>query len=187
MSGHQRAHLRAPFHAFVLFGDGQYVHKAHARNVSEGGMLLDEVPQYPAEEEVPLLFSLPTFPYFKDFDSVRLRNVKSLPFSGQVLRAHCSISRRLTETSSVDEVFRPAVGLRFTRVPDQTRDAIAEYVDAFQANLVYLQMLMDSWNSNEENRLKARLIADLLGYDELTKVAQLRARVNTDYRSLQWS
>lgn len=186
MKGHQRAHLRAPFRAWVLFGDGDYVHRAHAQNISEGGLLLDEIPQYPAQEETPIMFSLPTHPYFKDFDVIRLRNMKQELSVGTVLRGHCFISRRAGATSTVDEVFRPTIGLRFTQMSDEAKTHIAAYVEAFQANLIYLQMLMDSWNTSEEVRQKARLIADLLGYDDLPKISQLRARVNLDYRSLQW-
>ena len=184
--GHQRAHLRAPFRAWILFGDSEFVHRAHAQNISEGGLLLDEIPQYPAEEETPIMFSLPRFPYLKDFDVVRLRNLHSEMNEGVVLRGHCFISRRAGATSTVDEVFRPSVGLRFTNMPDDAKTLIAAYVATYQANLIYLQMLMDSWTTSEEIRLKARLIADLLGYENLTKVAQLRAQVNLDYRSLQW-
>lgn len=184
--GHQRAHLRAPFRSWVLFGDGDFVHKAHAQNISEGGILLDEIPQYPAMEETPIMFSLPLHPYFKDFEIPRLRNMAHELQAGEVLRANAFISRRLGETSEVDEVFRPSVGLKFTSMPEQSRDYIAQYVEAFQGNLIYLQMLMDSWTSSEDIRIRARLIADLLGYTDLPKVAQLRARVNSDYRSLQW-
>lgn len=184
--GHQRSHLRAPLRAWVLFGDGEYVHKARAQNISEGGLLLDQIPQYPQSEETPIMFALPLYPYFKDFDVPRLKSIHSILQPAEVLRGNCFLTRRTGETSSVDEVFSPAVGLRFTYMSDRSKDVIAQYVEAFQGNLIYLQMLMDSWNSGDEVRLKARLIADLLGYEEFKKISLLRARVNSDYRSLQW-
>lgn len=184
--GHQRAHLRAPFRAWILFGDGEYVHKAHSQNISEGGILLDQIPQYPQHEETPIMFALPLYPYFKDFDIPRLNSIQNILQPAEVLRGSCFLTRRTGETSSVDEVFSPAVGLRFTYMPERSKDIIAQYVEAFQGNLIYLQMLMDSWNSGDEVRVKARLIADLLGYEEYSKISLLRARVNSDYRSLQW-
>lgn len=184
--GHQRAHLRAPFNAWVLYGDDDFVHRAHARNISEGGILLDEVPQYPAQEETPIMFMLPDIPRLKDFELPQLRHVLRDPFPATQVRARCFLSRRTGETSTVEEVFRPTAGLRFTRLGEADKAKLANYVEIFTANLIYLQMLMDSWNTNQEIKLKARLIAELLGYSDTPKMAQLRARVASDYRSLQW-
>jgi hypothetical protein len=52
--------------------------------------------------------------------------------------------------------------------------------------LIYLQMLIDSINTNEKNLLKIRLLATILHYPEDIKIAELYKTVLHDYKSLQW-
>ncbi len=184
--GHQRAHLRAPFREPVLYASEGFVHKARARNVSEGGLLLDQVPHLPAEDEVALMLALPQFPHFRHFDLQRLREFSRDLFPAKVIRLHCQMARRTGETTSVDEVFRPGMGVRFMGDIGPQQKLIAEYVETFTANLAFLQVLMDSWTTNEETREHALELARVLGYGETKKVAELRAQVTRDYVSLQW-
>ena len=65
---YQRKHLRAPYKEPVLYVDDNFVFKASTLNISEGGLLLDQIPHFPEDEdEVPIMLSLPQFPYFKNF------------------------------------------------------------------------------------------------------------------------
>ena len=56
----------------------------------------------------------------------------------------------------------------------------------FASNLVYLQTLIDSFNTDDEIKERVRALAEILGYDQIEKIAQLRAQVGHDYKSLQW-
>ena len=72
---YQRTHLRAPFKEAVLYVDDNFVFKAHTINISEGGMLLDQIPHFPEDgKEVSLLISLPQFPYFKNYSLEKLNS-----------------------------------------------------------------------------------------------------------------
>ncbi len=44
----------------------------------------------------------------------------------------------------------------------------------------------DSFNSDEETKVKARMLAGILGYKEVDRIAHLRSVVSLDYKSLQW-
>ncbi|MFP5458113.1 MAG: PilZ domain-containing protein [Bacteriovoracia bacterium] len=184
--GYQRAHLRAPYPEPVLFGDGDFVHRARALNISEGGLLLDEVPSFPAEDQVPLLLHLPSYPYFKNFSLLKMQTFSRDLYPTKVIRARGLMVRRTGETVSVDDVFRPRFGLQFAELGAKEQKLIADYVAVFSSNLIYLQMLIDSWNTDEEIRQKTRALANILNYQHVEKVAELRRLVSHDYQSLQW-
>ncbi|MFP5491999.1 MAG: PilZ domain-containing protein [Bacteriovoracia bacterium] len=184
--GYQRAHLRAPYQEPVLFGDEDFIHKARSLNISEGGILLDEVPEFPAADEVPLLLHLPSYPYFKNFNLIKMQTFTRDLFPTKVIRAKGRMVRRIGETTSVDDVFRPRFGIQFSQLGDHEQKYISEYVSVFASNLIYLQMLIDSWNTDEDIRLKTRALADILGYQKIEKISELRRQIGHDYQSLQW-
>tara|TARA_Y100000385_G_C12901016_1_gene554180 strand:- start:208 stop:783 length:576 start_codon:yes stop_codon:yes gene_type:complete len=185
--GYQRTHLRAPYKEPVLFVDDNFVFKASTLNISEGGLLLDQIPHFPEDEdEVPILVSLPQFPYFKNFSLEKLQNFSSDIFPKKIVRVKAQMVRRIGLESTMDEVFVSKVGLKFTDVSPQAQKQISDYVNVFASNLIHLQMLIDSIHASEKNLTKVRALSEILNYDLNIKVAQLYKEVQHDYRSLQW-
>lgn len=185
--GYQRTHLRAPYKEPVLFVDDNFVFKASTLNISEGGLLLDQIPHFPEDEdEVPILVSLPQFPYFKNFSLEKLQNFSSDIFPKKIVRVKAQMVRRIGLESTIDEVFVSRVGLKFTDVSPQAQKQISDYVNVFASNLIHLQMLIDSIHANEKNLAKIRALSEILNYDVEIKIAQLYKEVQHDYRSLQW-
>ncbi len=184
--GYQRAHLRAPYKEPVLFGDEGFVHKGRSLNISEGGLLLDQIPSFPANEAVPLMIHLPNYPYFKNFSLLKIQTFAKDIFPTKVIRVQGQMVRRIGNTTNVDDIFKPRFGIKFIDLGGHEQKMIGDYVSVFASNLIYLQMLIDSWNTDEDIRLKTRALADLLGYEEIEKLAELRHQVMHDYRSLQW-
>ena len=58
--GHQfrRAHLRAPLNSILLYEDDGHVFKAGTINISEGGVLLENLPRIPEINAMPLMINL---------------------------------------------------------------------------------------------------------------------------------
>ncbi len=183
---YQRKHLRAPFKESVLYADGDFVLKAHALNISEGGLLLDELPSFPEANEVSLLFCLPLLPSLKNFSVFKMQTFNKEIFGKKVIRARAKMVRREQLTQNLDNIFRSKFGLQFTQISEADQKYIDEYVLNFAANLVFLQTLIDSFNSDEETKIKARMLAGILGYKEVDRIAHLRSVVSLDYKSLQW-
>lgn len=184
---YQRKHLRAPYKEPVLFVDDNFVFKASTLNISEGGMLLDQIPHFPEnEEEVPIMLSLPQFPYFKNFSLEKLQNFSADIFPKKVVRLKAQMVRRIGMESKIDEVFVSRIGLRFTDVDAFAQKNISDYVNVFASNLIYLQMLIDSIHASEKNIQKVRVLSEILNYPVDMKVAQLYKEVQHDYKSLQW-
>lgn len=184
---YQRKHLRAPYKEPVLYVDDNFVFKASTLNISEGGLLLDQIPHFPEDEdEVPIMLSLPQFPYFKNFSLEKLHNFSSDIFPKKVVRVKAQMVRKIGMESKADEVFVSRIGLRFTEVSAQAQKQIFDYVNVFASNLIYLQMLIDTIHANEKNLEKIRALSEILQYPVDMKIAQLYKQVQHDYRSLQW-
>jgi hypothetical protein len=183
---YQRNHLRAPFRHFLLYADDDHVHKARGLNVSEGGMLLDMVPYFPDTDDVSFMTALPQYPYFKNFSLEKLKGFSKELFPSKVIRGKLQLVRRIQLSSSVEEVFLSRIGCRFTEISENDKRAIAEYVDVFASNLIYLQIMIDLVNSEKEYLEKVRVLADILGYNGDEKISVLKKTITHEYISLQW-
>lgn len=183
---YQRRHLRAPFKENILFADGDYVLRARALNISEGGVLLDQLPSFPATDEVSLLISLPQLPYLKNSTLLKMQTFSKELFGKHVVRASAKMTRREELSQNLDNIFKSRIGLQFSKINAQDQRYIEEYVSTFSSNLIYLQTLIDSFNTDDETKVKSRTLAKILGYTEIERIAQLRSQVTHDYKSLQW-
>jgi c-di-GMP-binding flagellar brake protein YcgR len=183
---YKRKHLRAPYKTQVLFEDENFVFKAETLNISEGGMLIDLLPHFPSNENVSMMISIPTFPLFKNFSLGKIRDFSQDIFPKKIVRIKCQMVRREGDTTSVDEVFRSRIGVKFTDIAPAAQRVISDYVNVFVSNIVHLQALLDNVNSDRTSFEKVRILSQILGYPEETKIALLRKLVTHDYKSLQW-
>lgn len=183
---YQRRHLRAPFKEAILYADGDYVLKGRAMNISEGGILLDELPSFPDQDDVPLMISIPVLPSLKNFSLLKMQTFSKEIFNSHVVRAYAKLVRREQLSQNLDNLFKARFGLEFIRISETDQKIIEEYVTTFSSNLIYLQTLIDSFNTDEETKVRVRTLAKILGYENLDKIAQLRSEVSHDYKSLQW-
>ncbi len=184
---YQRTHLRAPYFDSVLYVDDNFVFKASSLNISQGGMLLDQVPHFPeSDQEVPIMLSLKQHPYFKNFSIERLEAYSDDMSPKNVVRVKAKLVRKIGIQSKTDEAFVSRIGLRFTDISHEATIAIKDYVNVFSSNLIYLQVLIDSLNTEKSNLQKVRVLSRILGYDPDQKIALLYKKVSHDYISLQW-
>lgn len=184
---YQRTYLRAPYKEPVLYIDDDFVFKASTLNISEGGILLDQVPHFPEDlEAVPIMLSLPQYPYFKNFSLEKIQSFTKDLFPKKIVRLKCKMVRKIGIQSEVDEVFVSRIGIKFTEVSPHVAKQIQEYVNVFSSNLIYLQVLIDSLHTDEKNLEKIRILSEILNYDANMKIATLHKTVQHDYKSLQW-
>jgi len=183
---YQRKHLRAPFKEPVLFADGEHVLKARAINISEGGLLLDEIPSFPELDDVSMLLSLPQLPSLKNFTLIKMQTFSRELFPSRVIRLQGRMVRREQLSRDLNNLFKARIGIQFTNLNEQDLRYIEEYVTTFSSNLIHLQTLIDSFNTDDETKHKVRTLAKVLGYSDTEKISQLRSVVTHDYKSLQW-
>jgi hypothetical protein len=184
---YQRRHLRAPLRGSVLYADGDYVLKGTTLNISMGGLLIDQLPNFPESDDVSILLSLPHFPLLKNFSLLKMQTFSSDLFARKVIRAKAKMVRREQLSQNLDNIFRSRFGLEFIRIAGIDEQHIEEYVTNYAYNLVYLQTLIDSFNSDDETKKRARALAHILGYKNVDRIVDLHSAVSQDYKSLQWS
>lgn len=185
-SNYQRTYLRAPYKKDVLFVDEDFVFKAQTLNISEGGLLLDQVGHFPGEKEVTFLVEIPEFPLFKNFTLEKLQAFSHDSVLSRVIRFKAKMVRSMKIESSIDGVFTSQIGLSFVDVAPNDQLKVSGYVENFSSNLVYLQVLIDTLATDESQIKKIRLLAQYLGYSDQMKISYLRKIVEHDYKSLQW-
>ncbi len=185
MRGYQRKHLRAPFRGKIIYGHDGVVISADGVNISEGGVLVKNVPSFP-ESETALLFCLFHIPTFKDlsFDEVKYFEIdESL---NHIFRTKCEFVRRRGSIPNLDELATNAsYGVRFNRIDKIAESFVRRYIDNFVSNLIHLQMLIDNINDDQRNVERIQGIAGYLGYSYKT-ISELRTQVLIDYQNLQW-
>lgn len=183
---YQRRHLRAPFRETILYADGSYVFQAQALNISEGGLLLDQLPKFPDAEDVPILMAIPKLPTFKNFTLIKMHTFSKELFPKQIIRVKAKLVRREELSQNLDNIFRSKFGLEFIRISSFDQKIIEDFISTFSANLIYLQTLIDSFNTDDETKIRVRTLAGIMGYMDIEKIAKLRSNVMNDYKSLQW-
>ncbi|MES2527472.1 MAG: PilZ domain-containing protein [Bdellovibrionota bacterium] len=186
VGNYQRRYLRAPHKGKMLYLDGQHVYTAQVLNISEDGMLVENIPNFPEAEELPLMLSLPQYPLLKGLTFEDLVQFRPENLSRTIFRAKVRIVRKGELARDISNLFKAKVGMQYVRILPHDKKVIEEYVSTFGINLIHLQTLIDAYNFDEDAKLRTRVVAKLLGYQEDLKVAQLRIQIASDYQSLQW-
>lgn len=184
--GYQRRYLRAPYRQQILYTSEDFIFKANTINISEGGILLDQIGYFPEEEIIPFMVILPQFPFFKDHSFSKILAFDPTILEPKVVRFKAKMVRKIAVDRKIEGVLASKIGLQFKDVSHFDQARISSYVDVFASNLIYLQVLLDSLQSDKNNLTKARKISEYLGYEKDCKLALLRKIVQEDYLSLQW-
>ncbi|OUR96448.1 hypothetical protein A9Q84_08835 [Halobacteriovorax marinus] len=181
----KRKHLRSPLPTVALYQSDCYVFKAHALNISEGGVLLENLPSIPEISAIPLLLSLPQFPELSSLSNENVLQVEVNELEAKVLRVKARIVRQFEGMTAVDQIFVTRIGCEFVNVSDDSIFEIKEYVSTFAKNTIFLLNLFESHGNNESKKTVLRHVAKLLGYDQEQKLSLLRQKVLHDYQSLE--
>jgi hypothetical protein len=181
----QRKFARAPLKTICLYVDGEHVFKAKSLNISEGGLLLSELPHFPEIKALPLMVSIPQFPKFALLTSDQIKNFETNSVPQKVLKVKSVLVRSYEGESNVDKVFINFVGCEFANIEEEFRLSVVDYIETFTKNCIYLLSLFESLGTKKDQLETLRSVAHLLGYDKGMKVSILRAKVLHDYQSLE--
>jgi hypothetical protein len=168
-----------------LYVDGEYVFKAKTNNISEGGILLSELPHFPDINALPMMFTLIDYPKFQMVSYDDLKKMRVEDFPRKVLKVKGRLVRTFEGESTVDKLFKKFIGCEFYSSTDEFREAIKIYVAAYAKNVVYLLSLFESLGNKADQLEALRNVAHFLGYDRNMKIPLLRAKVLHEYQSLE--
>lgn len=181
----RRQYLRAPLFSDVLYEDDFHVLKAKSLNISEGGVLIEQLPHVPEINLMPLMLAIVQTPQFSGMTRERLMAIRKEDLDRIPIRLKCRIVRSFEAQSQVDMIFTSFIGCQFVSLPDNTQELIAKYVEVFAKNVVYLLGLFEGNVRGSENVHLIRHLADLLGYPADQKISILRQKVLHSYQSLE--
>lgn len=184
--GKRRQFLRAPLRREILFENDGYVFKAFASNISEGGLLITELPMIPSINALPIMIGLPQYPDFASLSSEKLNNLKVQEFEYKIVRAKAKIVRSFDGLSEVDVVMTKKMGCEFVVLTDLDRQIIREFVSQCAKNIIFVLNYFEGHRGNKEEQAKIlRNLCQVLGYTKETKIALLRQKILHDYQSLE--
>lgn len=183
---YSRTHLRAPLKTYVLYEDDSYVFKAKLMNISEGGILIQQLPHFPNNEVVPIMFSLPNY---LEFPKLKREEILSLSFDStekKIFRAKIKTIRRTQSTTSVEQIFQIGIGGKFIELTPHTQKAITNFVQTFTKNLVYLLNLLEINADAGPHGDLIKHLSLLFGYEPSLTLSEIHQLVRHDYQSLEW-
>lgn len=181
----QRKFLRAPLKSQALYVDGEHVFKSRILNISEGGVLLSELPHIPEINSLPIAMNIIHYPRFHGMSLDELKQLSADDFPRTILKTKVRMVRSFENQSNVDRVFINFIGCEFYNPAPDFKLVIFQYVETFAKNTVYLLSLFESLGNRTEQLETLRTVAHLLGYDRRMKIPLLRAKVLHDYQSLE--
>jgi hypothetical protein len=181
----QRKFLRSPLKSVCLYVDGENVFKAKMLNISEGGLLLTELPHIPEINAMPVAIGLIQFPRLQTLTIEQLKGMSSEEFPRIILKTKARMVRSFENHSAVDKVFVNFIGCEFVNSSVEFKMAVFQYIETFAKNTVYLLSLFESLGNRTEQLELLRVVAHILGYDRRMKIPLLRAKVLHDYQSLE--
>lgn len=181
-----RAHLRAPLNRNVLIADQNFVFRATAKNISEGGLLLENLPFIPEKETVPVMVDLVKIPSFSQLSQSEIDCLIQSQFKRYIFRAEVKIVRKNVQGPTSEEVFKPSIGVQFTQLESKDKSLICGHVSTFATNVVYMLGLFQSSRLDDETVKRIKKLSILLGYSSHGNLNQLKNEIQHDYKSLQW-
>lgn len=181
----ERKFLRAPLKSTCLYIDGEYVFKARTINISQNGILLFELPHVPEDQNVSLALNISRMPRLQNLMLDQLKGLKEDEFERIIFKIKAKMMRTFEGQSNVDKIFINYIGLEFCNQDDERSKVIADYIEVFSKNTVYLLSLFESLGNRTEQLELLRTVAFILGYDRRMKIPLLRAKVLHGYQSLE--
>ena len=97
----QRKSLRAPLKSTALYVDGEHVFKARVLNLSEGGVLLSELPHIPEINTLPIAINLIQYPRFQGMSLDELKQFSIDDFSRIILKTKVKMMRTFENQNKI--------------------------------------------------------------------------------------
>lgn len=181
----QRRYLRAKLNSHALYVDGDHVFKAKIMNISQGGVLLSELPHVPEINALPVALAVVDYPRFQNISLEQIGQINLEDLPKTIVKTKLRMVRSFANESAVDKVFVNFIGCEFYNPSNELVNTINHYVENYTKNTVYLLSLFESLKNKPDQIEYLRKLAHLMGYDRRMKLPLLRAKVLHDYQSLE--
>lgn len=161
------------------------VQRSRTFNISQGGVLLESIPNIKVGDVIPIMMELPKIPIFPTLTEKYIFNLDPLQFNREIIRLQIEIVRIHEGPISFDQSIVPQMGGKFFKSSDTLVQDINDYVGCYKKNVVYLLNLIADLGQGKKHMPLLSHIANLLGYQIKDSISLLRQKVLHDYQSLE--
>ena len=171
-----RRYPRAPLNSMILYLNKKHVYCSKGFDISPKALSMKNG-HYPAEDGLPLVFGLLSYPDFSLMDPVTIKAFSKRSkdadffFERTIFRLK---ARKIRTTDSCS-------AYEFMDISLKHRKKIEQYISLFSKNILFLLGLFET---SEHDLMAARTLAFLLGYGNIHEINRFRQRVLHDYQNI---
>ena len=161
------------------------VQRSRTFNISQGGILVESIPEVKVGDVIPIMMELPKIPVFTMLKEKDIFNLDPLKFNRDIIRLQIEVVRVHEGPISFDKSIVPQMGGKFFKSSDNLVKEINDYVGVYKKNVVFLLNLIADLGQGKKQMPLLSHIAYLLGYQIKDSTSLLRQKVLHDYQSLE--
>src|SRR3990172_6175173 len=182
---YQRTALRSPMKSQILFYKGNTVGKSKTLNISQGGLLMEEIQGTKVGDVFPIMVELPKIPILPLIGEKKIYQLDPLKFDREIIRTKIEVVRIYKGQSSFKEGNIGQMGGKFFQMSQTFEREINDYVLSFKKNVIYILNLIADLGQGKRQMPLLKHVSFLLGYEVLDNISLLRQKVLHDYQSLE--
>ncbi|TDJ03735.1 MAG: hypothetical protein E2O68_09500 [Deltaproteobacteria bacterium] len=182
---YKRTALRSPMNSQFIYSWDKKVLRSRTFNISQGGILLEAIPNVEVGDVIPIMMELPKIPIFANFKEQDIFNLDPLKFNRDIIRLKIEVVRIHEGPISFDKSIVAQMGGKFFKSSENLVNEINNYVDSYKKNVVFLLNLIADLGQGKKQMPLLSHIAYLLGYQIKDSISLLRQKVLHDYQSLE--
>lgn len=182
---YQRTALRSPMKSGLLFCKGGSVGKSKTLNISQGGLLMEEIQGTKIGDIFPIMVELPKIPILPLIGEKKIYQLDSLKFEREIIRTKIEVVRVFKGQTSFKEGNVGQMGAKFFQMSQAFEKEINDYVTSFKKNVVYILNIIADLGQGKRQMPLLKHVSLLLGYEVQDNISLLRQKVLHDYQSLE--
>ena len=182
---YQRTALRSPMKSNFLFCFGNNVGKSKTLNISQGGLLMEEIKGVKVGDVFPIMVELPRIPLLPLIGEKKIYQLNPLKFERDIIRTKIEVVRIYKGQTSFKEGEIGQMGGKFFQISKPFEREINDYVLSFKKNVVFILNLIADLGQGKRQMPLLKHISFLLGYEVQDNISLLRQKVLHDYQSLE--
>lgn len=182
---YKRTALRSPMKSQFIYSWDKKVDRSRTFNISQGGILVEAIPNVKVGDIIPIMMELPKIPVLNLLKEKEVLNLDPLKFNRNIIRLKIEVVRIHEGPISFDKSIVNQMGGKFFKSSDDLVIEINKYVDSYKKNVVFLLNLIADLGQGKKHMPLLIHIAYLLGYQIKDSISLLRQKVLHDYQSLE--
>ncbi len=182
---YRRTALRSPMKSNFLYCLQNEVGKSKTLNISQGGLLMEEIQGVKVGDIFPIMVEMPKIPILPLLVEKKIYQLDPLKFERGIIRTMVEVVRIYKGQTSFKEGEVGQMGGKFFQISKENDKEINDYVLSFKKNVVYILNIIADLGQGKRQMPLLKHVSFLLGYEVQDNISLLRQKVLHDYQSLE--